>query len=159
MTRDEKRWIVLLVAVLVIAIGLIIGLAKSKNVNKEEQKENVTNIEQIQNEEYVEVLDDGTKVNTSNKLKEDKEFNGLKISNISIEEKGNETVLEADITNISSKSQGDYGIYLVIKDDEGNEIKKIAGYINHIEPNEETKLKIKTSYDFANAYDFEIEEQ
>lgn len=159
MTRDEKRWIILLIAVLVIAIGLIIGLAKSKNVKKEEQKENVTNIEHIQNEEYVEVLDDGTKVNTSNKLKEDKEFNGLKISNISIEEKGNETVLEAEVTNILSKSQGDYGIYLVIKDDEGNEIKKIAGYINHIEPNEKTKLKIKTSYDFANAYDFEIEKQ
>ncbi len=159
MTRDEKRWIILLIAVLVIAIGLIIGLAKSKNVKKEEQKENITNVEHIQNEEYVEVLDDGTKVNTSNKLKEDKEFNGLKISNISIEEKGNETVLEADITNISSKSQGDYGIYLVIKDDEGKEIKKIAGYINHIEQNEKTKLKIKTSYDFANAYDFEIEKQ
>lgn len=159
MTRDEKRWIILLVAVLVIAIALIIGLAKSKNVKKGEQKENTTNVEQVQNQEYVEVLEDGTKVNTSDKLKEDKEFNGLKISNISIEENGNETVLKANVTNISSKSQGDYGIYLVIKDNEGNEIKKIAGYINYIEPNEETKLKIKTSYDFANAYDFEVEKQ
>ena len=159
MTRDEKRWIILLVAVLVIAIALIIGLAKSKNVKKGEQKENTTNVEQVQNQEYVEVLEDGTKVNTSDKLKEDKEFNGLKISNISIEENGNETVLKANVTNISSKSQGDYGIYLVIKDNEGNEIKKIAEYINYIEPNEETKLKIKTSYDFANAYDFEVEKQ
>lgn len=155
MTRDEKRWIVLLVAVVLIAIVLILGLAKSKNVKKEE--ENNTNINQQQ--EYVEVKEDGTKVNTSNKLKENKEFNGLQISNISIEEKENETVVRADITNTTNVTQGDYGIYLVIKDDKGNEIKKIAGYLNHMEPQEKTSLNIKTSYDFANAYDFEIKKQ
>ena len=159
MTRDEKRWIILLVAVLSIAIVLIIGLVKSKDAKKGSIKENITNVEQVQNEEYVKILEDGTKVNTSNKLKENKEFNGLKISNISIEEKENETVVEADIINETNKSQGDYGIYLVIKDDEGKEIKKIAGYINYIGPKENTKLRIKTSYDFANAYDFEIEKQ
>lgn len=159
MTRDEKRWIVLLIAVLIIAVVLIIGLAKSKDAKKEKQDENSNNTEQVQNEEYVEVLEDGTKVNTSNKLKENKAFNGLEISNISIEEINNETILEADVTNTTSESQGDYGINLVIKDDEGNEIKKIAGYINYVEPQEKTKLKIKTSYDFANAYDFSIEKQ
>ena len=159
MTRDEKRWIILLVAVLLIAIFLIVGLIKSRDVVKEEIKQNENKIEQVRNEEYVEILDDGTKVNTSNKLRENKQFNGLKISNITIEEKENETILEAEITNTTSKTQGDYPIYLKIKDDKGKEIKKIAGYINNIEPNEKTKLKIKTSYDFANAYDFEIEKQ
>ena len=157
MTRDEKRWIILLVAVLLIAIFLIVGLIKSRDVVKEEIKQNENKIEQVRNEEYVEILDDGTKVNTSNKLRENKQFNGLKINNITIEEKENETILEAEITNTTNKAQGDYAIYLKIKDDKGKEIKKIAGYINHIEPNEKTKLKIKTSYDFANAYDFEIE--
>lgn len=158
MTRDEKRWIVLLIAVLLIAIFLIVGLAVVKNLKKAEEKGNNIS-EQLQNEEYVEVLEDGTRVNTSDKLRENKEFNGLQISNITIEEKENETILEADITNTTTTSQGDYGIYLKIKDDSGNEIKKIAGYVNHMGPNEKTKLKIKTSYDFANAYDFEIEKQ
>ena len=158
MTRDEKRWIVLLIAVLVIAIVLIVGLAIGRNIKKEKKEEN-NNVGQVQNEEYVEVLEDGTKVNTSNKLKENKKFGNLEISNISIEEKENETILEADVTNIGSNNEGDYAIYLLIKDDEGKEIKKIAGYINHIGPNEKTRLRIKTSYDFANAYDFEIEKQ
>ena len=158
MTRDEKRWIVLLIAVLVIAIVLIVGLAIGRNIKKEKKEEN-NNVGQVQNEEYVEVLEDGTKVNTSNKLKENKKFGNLEISNISIEEKENETILEADVTNIGSNNEGDYAVYLLIKDDEGKEIKKIAGYINHIGPNEKTKLRIKTSYDFANAYDFEIEKQ
>ena len=158
MTRDEKRWIVLLIAVLVIAIVLIVGLAIGRNIKKEKTGEN-NNVGQAQNEEYVEVLEDGTKVNTSNKLKENKKFGNLEISNISIEEKENETILEADVTNIGSNNEGDYAIYLSVKDDEGKEIKKIAGYINHIGPNEKTKLRIKTSYDFANAYDFEIEKQ
>lgn len=46
-----------------------------------------------------------------------------------------------------------------IVDDQGNEIKKIAGYISYIEPQGKSTLSIKTSYDFANAYDFTIEKQ
>ena len=157
MNKDEKRWIVLLVAVLVIAVVLIIGLSRSK---KTEEPAKNNEVEQVQKEEaYVEVLEDGSKVNTSNKLKENKEFNGLEISNIEIVEKDNETILEADVTNQTNEAQGDYGIYLKIKDDKGNEIKKIAGYINYMGAKEKTRLSIKTSYDFANAYDFEIEKQ
>ena len=157
MNKDEKRWIVLLVAVLVIAVVLIIGLSRSK---KTEEPVKNNEVEQVQKEEaYVEVLEDGSKVNTSNKLKENKEFNGLEISNIEIVEKDNETILEADIKNQTNEAQGDYGIYLKIKDDKGNEIKKIAGYINYMGAKEKTRLSIKTSYDFANAYDFEIEKQ
>lgn len=157
MNKDEKRWIVLLVAVLVIAVVLIIGLSRNK---KTEEAVKNNEVEQVQKEEaYVEVLEDGSKVNTSNKLKENKEFNGLEISNIEIVEKDNETILEADVTNQTNEAQGDYGIYLKIKDDKGNEIKKIAGYINYMGAKEKTRLSIKTSYDFANAYDFEIEKQ
>lgn len=157
MNKDEKRWIVLLVAVLVIAVVLIVGLSRSK---KTEEPVKNNEVEQVQKEEaYVEVLEDGSKVNTSNKLKENKEFNGLEISNIEIVEKDNETILEADVTNQTNEAQGDYGIYLKIKDDKGNEIKKIAGYINYMGAKEKTRLSIKTSYDFANAYDFEIEKQ
>lgn len=158
MTRDEKRWIILLIAVILIAIVLIVGI-KLGNKNRQENNKNEEVIETEKTEEYVEEREDGTRVNTSNKLKEDKNFDGLKISNIIIEEKENETIVEADVTNTTTKDQGDYGIYLIIKDDKGNEIKKIAGYINYMKPNEKTKLRIKTSYDFANAYDFEIEKQ
>ena len=157
MNKNERRGImviiVALIIVIIVAINLILPKEEQKKGKNEEQKEN-TKVE-----EYAVELEDGTRVNTSNKLKEDKEFNGLRISNISIEEKENETTVQADVINQTMEGQGDYGIYLIIKDNQGNEIKKIAGYINYVEANEKTKLKIKTSYDFANAYDFDIEKQ
>ena len=157
MNKNEKRWIVLLVAVLIIAVVLIIGLLSIKKTGDVEENNNV---QEVQKENgYAQVLEDGSKVNTSNKLKENKEFNGLQISNIKIVEKDNETILEADVINLTKEKQGDYGINLKIKDDKGNVIKKIAGYINYMEPKEKTRISIKTSYDFANAYDFEIEKQ
>lgn len=100
MSKDEKRWIVLFVAVVIIAIVLFVSLGMSKN-KKQTDEEGTTVVQQGSSidEKYVEVKDDGTKVNTSNKLKENKTFDGLNISNINIETKNNETVVKADITN------------------------------------------------------------
>ncbi len=161
MNKDEKRWIVLLIAVVIIAIVLFVslGLSKNKKEGIADEGTSVTQGEANPNEKYVEVKEDGTKINISNKLKESKTFDELNISNINIETKNNETIVKADITNSTDEEKGDYGIYLKIVDDQGNEIKKIAGYISYMEPQGQARLSIKTSYDFANAYDFTIEKQ
>ena len=159
MNKEEKRWIILLGAVLIILIVLIVGLRLSKNKNEEGEKEGTQVVQEGREEKYVEVKEDGTKVNQSNKLKEAKNFEGLKIENITIETKNNETILKADVENTTRQDTGDYAIKIKVVDDAGNEIKQIGGYINHIGPNEKTQLRIKTSYDFANAYDFTIEKQ
>lgn len=158
MNKDEKKWIVLLVAVFIILAVLIIGLSLSKN-KKTEEKGGTQVIQEQTEEKYVEVKEDGTKINKSNKLKETKNFEGLEIKNITIETKDNETILKADVENTTSQATGDYAIKIKVVDDLGNEIKQIGGYINYIGPKEKTTLRIKTSYDFANAYDFAIEKQ
>lgn len=159
MNKEEKKWIILLGAVLIILIALIVGLRLSKNKNQEEKEEGTQVVQEGTEEKYVEVREDGTKVNQSNKLKESKNFEGLKIENITIETKNNETILKADVENTTGQDTGDYAIKIKVVDDAGNEIKQIGGYINHMGPNEKTQLRIKTSYDFANAYDFTIEKQ
>ena len=158
MNKDEKKWIVLLVAVFIILAVLIIGLSLSKN-KKTEEKGGTQVIQKQTEEKYVEVKEDGTKINQSNKLKETKNFEGLEIKNITIETKDNETILKADVENTTSQATGDYAIKIKVVDDLRNEIKQIGGYINYIGPKEKTTLIIKTSYDFANAYDFAIEKQ
>lgn len=150
MAKKKKRIIILLI-VIVLIIVISVVLINIIKTNKKSGKS--------ENEIYVEVLEDGTKRNTSNKLKENKKFNDLQISNITIEEKNNQTILKTDVTNLTNTNQGDYAIYIILKDDQGNEIKKIAGYLDHMNPHEKTELNIKTSYDFANVYDFAIEKQ
>ena len=65
MSRNEKRWIILLVAVIVIAIVLIVGLANGGKNDEIQQGEG----EPVVNEEiYTTELSDGTKLNTSEDL-------------------------------------------------------------------------------------------
>ncbi len=157
MDVERKRKIVMIGALGIILLLIILIIIQVVGRNK---KEEIPKGETgIQDEKYVEKLEDGTRKNTSSKLKENKEFNGLIIKNIEITEKGNETEVVADIENTKNVPEGDYGIYLKIKNDKGEEIKQIAGYISYIEGKGTSKLRIKTSYDFANAYDFEIVKQ
>ena len=66
MKNKEKRMILILLVVLVIAV---IIFAISKNANKRNKEtENNTVEENTAVEEFVEVLEDGTKLNTSEQL-------------------------------------------------------------------------------------------
>ena len=73
MSKNEKIWIILLVAVVVIVIALIIGI--SRNGNKEEIQKGA---EQVINEEkYTTELTDGTKINTSEEFNKSKTYGSL----------------------------------------------------------------------------------
>ena len=61
--------------------------------------------------------------------------------------------------NPTNETKGDYGIEIVAKDKDGQELKTINGYMNSIEPQGSSTLRIKTSFDFANTYDIEIKKQ
>jgi len=148
--EKNKRVVAILLIILLIVICIVVWI-KSNDSTKNEQ-----NISNISNEEFVKIENDGTKVNTSNKLKNDKKIDDLILTNIKIETKNNETIFEAIVKNTTNETKGDYPIKLKIKDKEGNIIKEVSGYISSIEANDQSTLKIKTSYDFANAYDFEI---
>lgn len=150
MKKQEKRMILIIVLVGVIVIG---GILLFKNSNK--PKENGTQ-EEPKKEEFVKVLDDGTRLNTSDKLSKTKTFDGLEISNFQLTEKNNVTVLLGTITNKTNGEKGDYPINIKILDKQGNEIVTVGGYIGKLQPGESTQLNSSASFDYANAYDFEI---
>lgn len=154
MKKNEKRMILILLVILIIAIIIFIVNKNKKENNKEENiNDNITT------EEFVEVLEDGTKANTSKELKRKKEIEGLEITNIQLTEREGQTVLLANITNSTEKDTEVIGINIVILDKKGEEIVKIPGAIPPLKTRETKQLNIGITEDYANAYNFRVEKQ
>lgn len=99
MKKNEKIIILILLVVLVIAI---IIFAVNKNKKEEDNNENInTETENNVTEEFVQVLEDGTKLNTSTKLNETKQVGIYKFENIQVTEKDGQSLILADVTNTS----------------------------------------------------------
>lgn len=153
MEKKEKQVIgvLVLITVLVIIVAIVV-----RNINGKEEKIIESQEENVVTEEFVDVLEDGTRVNKSDKLHESKTFDGMEINNFSLTEKGNVTLLLGTITNMSSEVKGDYPINIKVIDKDGNEIVTVAAYIGELEPGESCELNTSATFDYANAYDFEI---
>lgn len=150
MKKEEKRMILIIILVGVIIIGGLLIFRNGKNKDKEQPQENIVK------EEFVEVLGDGTRLNTSDKLSQTKTIDGLEITNFQLTEKNNVTVLLGTITNKTSVVKGDYAVDIKILDKQGNEIVTVGGYIGKLQPGQSTQLNSSATFDYANAYDFEI---
>ena len=152
MNSNEKRWIVLLIAVLVIAIVLMVVLP---NINKD--KEEVGEQQPIVNEEkYTTELEDGTKVNTGEEFNSTKTYGNLEISNIQYTEKDGKTVLLADVTNTGSSTHNAEVVKIEIIGENGEIITTTKPIIGDIEPGETIKINATITADVANAKDFKI---
>ena len=98
MNQNEKRWIVLLVAVVIIAIVFFVVLG-FRNKDGEDLADNSQNVP-TNEEQYTVQLDDGTKLNTSEDFNSNKTYGDLEISNIQYTTRPDGmTVLLADVTN------------------------------------------------------------
>ncbi len=149
MKTSEKKFLIVLI---IISIVILVILYMIRENDKEEVKEETNQIE----EEYVNKLEDGTRINTSDKLHETKTIDGLTISNFQLTEKENMTILLGTITNNTEETKGGYPVDIKIIDENGNEIITVGGYIGELEPGENMQLNSSASFDYANAYDFEI---
>lgn len=158
MNSNEKRWIILLVAVIAIAIVLIVVLTgnkgKEKNVNEGQQEE-----VQVNEEKYTTELNDGTKINTSEEFNSVKKYNDLEISNMQFTEKDGKSVMLADVKNIGSTTHEVEIVKVTILGENGETITEIKPIIGRVEPGETIKLNASISADVANAKDFKIEAQ
>lgn len=152
MKKNEMIIVGIIVAVMLIILGIVI-INKNKNSVTDNEPQNTIN---TTNEEFTNVQSDGTKINTSNKLAETKKFDGLEISNITLTEKNGESYLRAIVKNTTSQTKGNEMILLTIINKEGKTLTTINGYLDTIEAGETSMLSIKTSADFANAYDFKV---
>lgn len=107
---------------------------------------------------YVQVLEDGTKQNTSSKLLEPKEINGIEITNISLTESNNLTKLSGTITNKTDKKIDEHKINIIFVNKEGEELTILETYVKSLEPGESTILSSSTTFDYSNAYDIKLTE-
>ena len=155
MNKNEKRWIVLLVAVLVIAVVLIVGLSMSGN-----KQDTTIGQSQAQGATGTQAGDESsdyaTRVNTNEDFNSTKTYNDLEISNIQLSENNGTSVLLADVTNKgeSTHEQETVKITIVGEDDSETTVNAIIGTI---EPGETIKLNTSMTADVVNAKDFKIE--
>lgn len=107
-------------------------------------------------EEFVQVLDDGTKLNTSTRLRKTKIVDGLKFENIQLTTKQGQSVLLADVENNTGKDIDVMLLDIILLDKNGNELTTIGGIIGELKDGEKQLLDSSVASDYANAYDFKV---
>lgn len=129
-------------------------MIKNKS-NKQEDME-TSKIQTEQQEKYTKILEDKTKLNTSEKLKEDKKFEELKVKDIQLTYKDGVTNLLATIENTTQTKIEMQNVEIVLLDEKGKELNKIPGIIEEVEAGKTTQLNCSVTADFSNVYNFEI---
>ena len=156
MNSNEKKWIILLIAVVIIAVVLIVGLNISKNNKNQVQSGNMNQEENISEEKYSTELDDGTKINTGDEFNKAKTYNNLEISNIQYTEKDGMTVLLADVKNTGTTKHETEMVKIEILGENGEVITEGKPIIGDVEPGETVKLNVTFSGNLVNVKDFRI---
>ena len=102
---NRKRVIIILIIfiIAIVVIGILTTSRKSRDNEISVQSE-------VQNQEstYYQKLEDGTKINNSTELNKEKNYKGLKITNIQLTEKNGMSVLLANVENTSGKDINDF---------------------------------------------------
>ncbi len=146
----KGKKIIIFVVLLIILIGVV---AVFTNIKKNRTD---NTLEQQQLGEFVSLMEDGTKENISEKLKEIKVLEGLEITEISLTEKDNVSQISAKVENSTENSVEGMEVTVVFSDKEGNTITEISAYITDLEPGESTMLYSSVVADVSNAYDVNI---
>lgn len=147
--KKKKRIITICLIIIIILIAIYITyliMTKNNKIPSELRK----------TEQYFTVLEDGTKVNNSPKIKQNKQFDELDITNIELREKGEITQLIATVTNNTNSAKGGYPASMVFIDENNNELAQMGIYIKELQPGESTTLNSSITFDYTNAYDIII---
>lgn len=153
MNKNVKKFIIVIIILLGVSILSVACYFFFHHQNIKKQ----TIIEKT--EQRFTVLSDGSKVNTSEKLKENKKFDGLNFTNISLTEKAGVTQLTGVITNTSKNEKGDYIAEIILVDRLGTELAKMETYIKKLQPQESTTLNASVIFDYSNAYNMVIKKK
>lgn len=151
MKKNEKIFVgvIALIAVVVIA-----GLLIARNSRRQQTGNNGD--ENYVEEEFVQRLEDGTRLNTSEQMKTSKRVEGVEITNIQVTEKDNVSLILGTATNVSDKVQQGFTMDVKIVDKAGNEVVTIGAIVGKLEPGESEEFNTSATFDFANAYDFSV---
>ena len=152
--KNQVIRIIILLIVIIIGIVICISLLNLKQDTNNNVTGNDTNEEK---ESYVEEIENGIKINKSNKLNEAKSVDGLLITNIQLTTKDGMTTLLADVSNNSAQKSNLKMIEIILLDKDGKELTRVNGIIDELEVNEKTQLNIAMTSDYIEAYDFKVE--
>ena len=156
MSKKEKQVIGVLIGIAVVAI-IVVLIVSGKN----KEDENIANNEivesnTVEEEKYVEVLEDGTKLNTSEEFNNEKRYGNLVIRNMQYTEQNGMTVMLADVTNEGSTVHEPEIVTITIYGENNEVITELHPAIGRIEPGETIKINATSTADVANARDYGI---
>ena len=154
--KEKKRLLILIVVAIIIILVLFIVRAVLKN-NENNNPQNPSSASTEAGSEYTALYSDGSKLNTSSKLKENKNYQNITISNIQLTTVNGLNRLLANVTNNSSTSIDAQDISIVFVDNQGNTIATVPGVIPALNAGATEQLNASTTKDIINAYDFRIE--
>ena len=132
---------------IIIVIAMVVTIMLRFMNRQSTENINIVEEQIMPEEEFVDKLKDGTRINSSDKLHETKTFDGLEISDFQLTEKE---------TNNSSTAKGGYAVDITVVDKDRNEMTTVVAYIKELQPGENTILNVSSTFDYANAYDFTI---
>ena len=157
----KKKKVVEGILIVLVIVAIIVGaVIIIKNNKKGKTEDTSTNqAENSKKESYVEEIEDGVKINKSNKLNEAKQVDGLTITNIQLTTKDGMTTLLADVKNDSGARTELKTVQITLLDKEGKELVKLTGVIGKLEVGETTQLNIAMTSDYVSAYDFTVSEK
>lgn len=156
--KRKKIKIRSIIIVLVIILLIILGILIIRNITNNDSREVSAQSENTVIG-YVEEIEDGIKVNTSKAMNTSKTLDGLLISNIQLSNRSGMTSFLADVTNNTDKSTSVKTVEITLLSYNGEEMAKLTGIINALNPGETTELNIATTSDYVTAYDFTITEK
>ena len=162
MTEKERKVVFTLIGVMVIILLIVVcvkafgkggdGKQGSANSNKI-----VTNVASGDNQQYT-TLDDGTKLNTSDKLQNSKTYKTVEIGNIRVttSSDGNSAII-AQVKNNGSTTFKKETVSLTLLGDNDKVIRKIDVRIPEVEAGKTEESNWIVTGDIANIKDFKIE--
>ena len=152
---NNKRNLIILGIIILMVIVLVVIFVTGRKTNGENV---VGGNEEIENM-YSQTLEDGTKLNTSGKLKETRMIDEIKIENIQLTNKDGQGALIADVTNTGSEKSETILLNIVLYNEAGEEIATLPGVISPLEPGETDQLNTTMQEDYTNIYDIKIEKK
>ena len=164
MKKGEKKGLLILVAVSIVIILIIFVITRNigkeeLEENKEEQEQKTETVEEQSPEEIIEVIEDGTIVNNSNKIKSNKEVAGFVVSNIKLTAKDEDTMVVADVTNKTGKNQEGFLVDIVLVGRNGETLVKIPGTIIETQNGETIEIRAEITGNYVSAYDLKLEKR
>lgn len=143
---------IILGIIFIVIIAIIIYFI----INKKTNDIDINKYPDINGTENIQKNDNGSSENISNKIKEDKGYDGYKISGATLTYNNGVTTFKAIIKNVSKGDLIGGLIDIVLLNKQGEEVSKISTYIRNLKADEVMEIDASITQNVVNAYDYKL---